>query len=563
MSDSTTLTPQPWTPRLAGLVVAIATFALMIATEPRLAIVWDEGYTLGREQRIRWWFQALHDPKAFAATWIPPTIELVQPDQVTAPGRFEIDSVKKLFSKRAMDWFWPFAREEPHGHPPFYAILGMVGDLLTPSQQVLPRARLGPMLLFSLTAGCLACFVAARWGMSPALATVSAWALQPHLFAHGHYATLDAIVTALWVLGLLAFVKAIAPIKHGPQWGWVLIFGVIAGWLADTKLTGWFLPIPIFVWTALARDRRGFMTLLVGGSIGLVTLYVFNPCWWHSPISGVMRFLQSNLTRGKTIPIPVLFLGRVIRTPVESLPWYNTIVWTVIASPIGFLLLGLGGVVGSIRRWKLEPILGLAVLSWGFLLALRALPHTPGHDGTRQILAAFGVMAIVVGAGVVEVARWSRRLTTVLVALAVTEAVLGLAVMMPVPLSYYSPIVGGLAGATKLGMEPTYFWDALNDEALAWLNTNTPADKRIQFATFPTSWLYLKQVGKLKPEILPGGATVPQFYVLQNRPGALSPLDHSLISRGRAAHVVSKLGVPLVWIYPYSQVETLLRGESP
>ena len=22
-------------------------------------------------------------------------------------------------------WFWPFAREEPHGHPPFYALLGV------------------------------------------------------------------------------------------------------------------------------------------------------------------------------------------------------------------------------------------------------------------------------------------------------------------------------------------------------------------------------------------------------------------------------------------------------
>ena len=552
---------KPWATRIAGIVVALATLALMIATEPRLAIVWDEGYTLGREQRIRWWYQALRDPPAFASTWIPPPLELVQPDRVTALTRSEVDTRTKLFSKRALDWFWPFAREEPHGHPPFYAIVGMIGDLLTPSWQVLPRARLGPMLFFSITAGCLASFTAARWGILASIVTVAAWVVQPHLFAHGHYATLDALLTSLWVLALIAFAKSIERGKRGPHWGWVIGFGVLAGWLADTKLTGWFLPIPLLAWTALARERRGLLTLIFGGFVAVITLYVFNPCWWHGPISGVWRFLQSNLSRGKTIPIPLLFLGTVVRTPVESLPWYNTLVWTAMASPAGFLILALIGVARSVKTWKSEPILGLAVASWVFLLLLRSLPHTPGHDGTRQILAAFGVMPIIVGAGLVEISRWSRRVARLVAGASITEAALGLAVIMPVPLSYYSPLVGGLPGAVKLGMEPTYFWDALNDDALHWLNRNTPTGQRIQFATFPTSWLYLKQVGKLEPEILPGTPGTIAYYVLQNRPGALTPLDKALIASGRPAHVVFKFGVPLVWIYPYQQVDMWNRGE--
>ncbi len=47
----------------------LATFAvialLLVATGPSLAIVWDEGYTLGREDRIRAWFAALRDPSGF------------------------------------------------------------------------------------------------------------------------------------------------------------------------------------------------------------------------------------------------------------------------------------------------------------------------------------------------------------------------------------------------------------------------------------------------------------------------------------------------------------------
>src|SRR5438270_296861 len=68
---------------LLSLLAGLAVLGLMLATEPKLVIVWDEGYTLGREARLRQWFSALRDPVGFAARWQPPTIDLVQ--QVRAP----------------------------------------------------------------------------------------------------------------------------------------------------------------------------------------------------------------------------------------------------------------------------------------------------------------------------------------------------------------------------------------------------------------------------------------------------------------------------------------------
>ena len=53
---------------LVGVGVAFVTAWLMILTEPSMAIVWDEGYTLGREESLRDWFRALRDPPRFAAT---------------------------------------------------------------------------------------------------------------------------------------------------------------------------------------------------------------------------------------------------------------------------------------------------------------------------------------------------------------------------------------------------------------------------------------------------------------------------------------------------------------
>ena len=190
-------------------------------------------------------------------------------------------------------------------------------------------------------------------------------------------------------------------------------------------------------------------------------------------------------------------------------------------------------------------------MHWGFLLILRALPHTPGHDGVRLFLPAFGVLAVLGGLGAsVVVGRWGRW-GKVLVVAAIAEGVASVAVMMPVPLSYFSPVVGGLPGAARIGMEPTYFWDALSDEAIDWLNANTPPDRSVRFATNPTSWRYLKQTGRLQVPLAGFDPGKPKWLVLQNRPGAFGPIERELVENGRPAFVVSKLGVPLVLIYPY------------
>ena len=199
----------------------------------------------------------------------------------------------------------------------------------------------------------------------------------------------------------------------------------------------------------------------------------------------------------------------------------------------------------------LGPFAVLATLHWAFLLALRALPNTPGHDGVRLFLPAFGVLAVVSGLGAAMVSRRFGRFGRGLVILAIAEGVASVALMMPVPLSYFSPVVGGLRGAASLGMEPTYFWDSLSDEAIDWLNANTHSGRSVRFATFPTSWLYLKQTGRLRFPLAPIDAGKPEWLVIQNRPGAFGPSERELLAKARPAFVVEKQGVPLVLIYPY------------
>ncbi len=548
---------------LVGALVCVATLALMIATEPMLAIVWDEGYTLGRQERVRQWIKLFNDRTTFDA-WKPPPYELVQPDgpkdPVLPPRGADFDSRADLLQKPALLYFWPFGREEPHGHPPFYAIVGMIGDYVTPDWQVLPRARLGPMLVFSLAAGAIYSALAKRFGAWSGVVGASAWVLHPHLFAHGHYATVDAILASLWVLAVLHFAGASrvgeTAERPYPSWPSVLALGLVLGFAADTKLTGWFLPLPLLVWALVRRDRKALIALVVAAPIAIATLYAFNPPWWRDPIDGVIRFLRSNLTRGETIPIPVLFLGQIYQTPVESLPWYNTLAWTLFASPVLTLLLALVATWRVAAGKMLRDYGSLFVVNWVFLLVLRALPHTPGHDGTRQFLPAFGMLAVLAGLGAAWfIARW-KVLGKVVSALTIAELAAGLALMMPVPLSYYSPIIGGLPGARALGLEPTYFWDALTGDAISWLNEHTDEDEAIVFASNPTSFMYLQRTGKLPRAFTPEHRVGrPKWLVMQDRPGAFRPDERLLISRREPAHVVSKFGVPLLWVFPVGPEE--------
>jgi hypothetical protein len=215
------------------------------------------------------------------------------------------------------------------------------------------------------------------------------------------------------------------------------------------------------------------------------------------------------------------------------------------------------GIWAALRNWRKESLGILLAGHWLFLTILRAMPHTPGHDGVRLFLPAFGMLALLGGLGARKLLEWSGGWPKMAIAAALMEGVVSLAVMMPVPLSYFSPIVAGLPGATKLGMEPTYYWDALSPDARRWLADNTLPGRTFLFRGETTSWLYLRRMGDLPRQLARIDEGLPQWVVLQNRPGAFSDDDRVLVASGHPAYTVKKFGVDLIWIFPFSELERL------
>ena len=369
---------------LLAVLVAAVLLAALLGTSRDYAMAFDEGFTVHRERILARWFAALVSPP---------------------PGFTRAD----VFSREAMERFWPFSRKEPDGHPPFYALLGLAGwRLVRDWVDPLTSYRLGPMALTAATAGFVYLFLAQRRGRLVGLTAAGLFVLLPRTFAHAHYAHYDMPVTCLWILTQVAFLKSLRTAR------WSVPFGILLGLAAGTKFTGWFALAPPLAWTLfnewlpwvrhwLGQARfgqpavttwlrpplpewRGTRVVALGMLMAALTLYAIQPPWWSDPIWGVQRFLDSNLSRARSVPVPSLYLGKVY---LYSLPWHNTIVLTAVTTPVLVLILGLLGIGSTLVRAGTDREGLIWVLSWAVLMLVRALPIAPGHDVERLFCPAW------------------------------------------------------------------------------------------------------------------------------------------------------------------------------
>lgn len=316
------------------------------------------------------------------------------------------------------------------------------------------------------------------------------------------------------------------------------------------------------------------------------------PTWWHQPLRGIAIFLWSNLSRQQTTWIPTQFFGPLYEF---SLPWYNSVAWVFLTTPPPTLLfIGLGLLAVFVNRLRQESAMTLErcqsaetigrcldspkSLTWllvanaATLLVIRALPGAPGHDGERQLLGSFPFLACLAGIGVSCVGIVVARLTPnrIWPAQCVMASVLAVCWIWSAhaiwhyrtaPLSYYTEAIGGLRGAVRLGLEPTYYWDALDDTTLDWLNRNTGRGEKLLFCNYPMTLEYLSQWGILRVPFRPTDVGMIRWYVLQNRPGLFlwKPADRWLAENGQPAFVHELDGVPLIWIFPFHEYERAIQ----
>jgi hypothetical protein len=196
---------------------------------------------------------------------------------------------------------------------------------------------------------------------------------------------------------------------------------------------------------------------------------------------------------------------------------------TLAVVPTVIVVMSLLGCFEVGRRRPADPTGWLLILNALTPLLFAATGLQAAYSGERHFIPAYPYLACLAGVGFgttfallrtrLQVAK--RRLPTVPLAAVVglflgllfVPAMISAGQVFPYELSYYSEVVGGLPGATRLGLETT-FWCETYLEALPFLNEHAEPGASI-WAENPFVLRYYQRSGLLRLDLeATGGDTV-------------------------------------------------------
>src|SRR5262249_25668523 len=158
------------------------------------------------------------------------------------------------------------------------------------------------------------------------------------------------------------------------------------------------------------------------------------------------------------------------------------VVMILVTIPLLSLGLIVFGVFQNVRDKFKDDLAGL----FGILFILPILtllaPGNPAYDGVRLFLVSFLYLALFSAWTFKHFEKWINR--KMVVAVVVIALAIPCVFAHPFELEYYAAQIGGATGASRLGLEMSYWWDAANPEfyekANHFLSPNT------KLALFPS-----------------------------------------------------------------------------
>jgi len=367
---------------------------------------------------------------------------------------FDRDVVEKVFRDNAE-------------HPPLgrwllgiASVLGEPFEVLLkgkdPTDHYVLAGRLAPALTFAALVGLVAGAAGRRWGTPAGVAAGFAMAILPRSFAHAHFGALDTFLSFFWTAALLAGERALRsprPVRAmavaGAVWSLALLI----------KIHAWFLIPLLGIWSLVRLGlRRALGAMAVWFVVGVSLYWAGWPWLWYDTGNRLRAYWGTGVAR---TTILVEYLGRVYAD--RDVPWHYPWVYFAATVPVGLHALGLIGLARAGKDRRREPFPLLLVGSILFFLVLFST-RIPVYDGERLFLHVFPAWALLIGFGfgwLWETVFTSRRGRVLLGGILAAQAI-GVVSMHPFGLSYYNALVGGLPGARWLGLELTYWSDAID-----------------------------------------------------------------------------------------------------
>jgi 4-amino-4-deoxy-L-arabinose transferase-like glycosyltransferase len=351
--------------------------------------------------------------------------------------------------------------------------------------QILTRSRALTVLLNSLVIGLGALFAWRLFGLPATLVGFLLIAFEPYHIAVTRLAHLDGPLSSFLFLSVLAY---LAYLYNGRRWLSLLVSATSGGLAVLAKLPG-FMIIPTvglihivdFLYSlgnrgetpsAFLRNtlNKLLKPLLLWGLVFAITIIIFLPAFWVSPIKGPVDlfltpliFTQRGTSSGlgdeeianETRPdhtFSVQELEEAVRYPISYL-------WR--ATPVTLLGL-LAALIGYVRRYGIlaherlrKSLVGLFI----FVLVYTVFLSIPEKSSAKYYLPIYPTLDLVAGAGWVAFASWLFRLpflprsrfapAVILIFVLGIQAVSSLS-NYPYYFTYFNPLMGGSQRANQV-----------------------------------------------------------------------------------------------------------------
>ncbi|MEL7059501.1 MAG: glycosyltransferase family 39 protein [Acidobacteriota bacterium] len=342
------------------------------------------------------------------------------------------------------------------------------------------------------------------------LATCAALGLlfgSPRVVAHLMSNIKDFPLMVFYALAALACALAL---ERGSVRG-LLAAGALVGLALGTKANTLFFPLApaaVLALGGLPEAWRGRRRALAAATLGaaaicLALVFVAWPYLWADPLGRVVEHLRY-----------IVFREDAARP--ESLAPAVAAIWQT--TPPAILLAFAAGLWPTWRAARRGDLVAQMLLAWPLAAMSRfVLPQAVNFDGVRHFLEIFPALAMIGGLGVATAARrlaavWTARRASVsdraatglklgVVGLWLLPGVLAVVATHPFQLTYWSPLVGGYAGARASDLpQASDYWGASYRLGLEWLDEHAEPGARLAVPVMEHA-VRLVAAERLRPDI--------------------------------------------------------------
>lgn len=458
---------------LIALVIAGIVLILLLATAPQIGLTWDEpAYIAAADSYMGWFGKVFTDPAA-------------------------------AFSPKTLSTAWGVNSE----HPPLDKVWSGVVYLLTRNfTDDLTAHRIGNMILVAVMIGLIYYLVSESYGNLAGFSASAALLTMPRFFFHAHLAALDVPAAFSVVCVIFVFWKTLSK----PSWKWSVLLGVVWGLALATKINAIFVPVGLVLWWLIfRRDRALFFRFLIMGMTAIPVFILVWPWLYVDTFSRIWDYLLfMTVTHWK---IGQYYLGHFFMPP----PWHFGFVMLWAVLPLGITILYFAGIAKTIRVKENRQLGWLLILNAVIPILAIANGRSMVYDNDRLMMASFPFLACLAGIGLQWiVSSWGKLAerfkqpyaktlgVTVLLVLAFVPQLISMVRLYPHYLSYYGEGVGGLPGATRMGLETTY-WCETYKLALPILNEQAQPNAKIWVDPWSHDvMIYYQTIGLLRDDLI-------------------------------------------------------------